>query len=512
MPNSLFLFIYTFTYFQIDSIIKPFLLQNFTYFDIEPFIYYPVIKSANIFTLTIFLSLNVYLIFFRKYKNYTIFSLLLIYIKYLFDLIIYHNEISVFENSFKRSIMWCFTTPLILKLYSNINNVSLININAQYHIASNIIYIIIYPFNKNLFIKYIIVILSFVEGYFIYKLYFFKKYKFTQFVIYMWFLFTILHIIDFFNILNQHDIHICYLLSDMLAKLTTILFMHDNEEYIYNTRINIDLQTITLLSNIKKCIKQFETSNSITEKCSFLINEINNNLVNYIPNDKTPLKLELLKKILPFQFEEQYLTQSNDYKEYKSICVLFTYIVSYTELAKKYDSTIIYKLLNEIYTRFDNIVNRYSNLQKIETIGDAYMVVGNIYENTELYSTNNNNEIQNRENNIKNIILISIDFLKEIKLIDTPDHKPLQLRIGINIGKVVIGILGSEIPRLCVIGNTVNVAARLQSTAEPDTIQLSRHIYEISKDIDFGFDINYQIKENIFLKNIGSVTTYNINL
>jgi hypothetical protein len=64
MPNSLFLFIYTFTYFQIDSIIKPFLLQNFTYFDIEPFTYYPVIKSANIFTLTIFLSLNLYLIFF----------------------------------------------------------------------------------------------------------------------------------------------------------------------------------------------------------------------------------------------------------------------------------------------------------------------------------------------------------------------------------------------------------------------------------------------------------------
>jgi len=512
MLNTLILFIYTFIYFEIETIIKPFLNTDFLIFDKEPFIFYPIIKTANIFILIIFLTLNARLITFPKHTNYTIFSLLLIYKKYLIDLIINHNQISLFENNLKRAIMWCFTTPLILKLYANVNNVSLKDINAYYHIGSNIIYIIIYPFNKIIYTQYIIILLSLTEGYFIYNLFFLKKYKFTQFVVYIWFLFTCLHIIDSFNIFNQHDIHICYLLSDMIAKLTTILFMHDNEEYIYNTRINIDLQTISLLSNIKKCVKNFESSNTITQKCNYLINDINQNLANYIPLDKTTLKLELLKKILPFEFEEQYLTQSNNCKEYKSICVLFTDIVSYTELSKKYDSAIIYKLLNEIYTRFDNIVNRYSNLQKIETIGDAYMVVGNIYENTELYSINTNYEIQNRENNIKCMVLLAIDFLKEIKLIKTPDNKPLQLRIGINIGKVVIGILGSEIPRLCVIGNTVNVAARLQSTADPDSIQLSMHMYEISKDIDFGFDINYEIKENVFLKNIGSITTYNINL
>jgi len=78
------------------------------------------------------------------------------------------------------------------------------------------------------------------------------------------------------------------------------------------------------------------------------------------------------------------------------------------------------------------------------------------------------------------------------------------------MGSVNIGILGNEIPRLCVVGNAVNVASRLQSTAEEDTIQISHHIYEQIEDIDFEINIEFLKKENVFLKNIGSVTTYNI--
>ena len=75
----------------------------------------------------------------------------------------------------------------------------------------------------------------------------------------------------------------------------------------------------------------------------------------------------------------------------------------------------------------------------------------------------------NTKNNVKNIILLAIKFLKEIKTVKTLDNKPLQLRIEIHIGKVVVGILGIEIPRLCVIGNTVNITNRLQTTADHNT-------------------------------------------
>ena len=181
------------------------------------------------------------------------------------------------------------------------------------------------------------------------------------------------------------------------------------------------------------------------------------------------------------------------------ICVLFTDIVNYTELAKKHNDKVIFQLLYSIYTSFDNIIKKYPHLQKIETIGDAYMVVGDIFRNS------NNHKIV-----IKEILLFAFDILNEIKKIQTPDDKSLSIRIGINMGNVSIGILGNEIPRLCVVGNTVNVAARLQSTAEVDTIQMSRHIYEQLEEIEFDKKFEIIINENVFLKNIGSITTYNI--
>jgi class 3 adenylate cyclase len=284
----------------------------------------------------------------------------------------------------------------------------------------------------------------------------------------------------------------------MIAKLTTILIVNDYEEQMYYIKSNIDLQSISLLTTLNKSIKQFESNTNITPKCKLLINQLNNKLISFVPTDKTTLKIELLKKILPLELEDKYLSQSKEYKPYNFICVLFTDIVSYTELAKNYESDVIYKMLNDIYTRFDEIVIKYGNLQKIETIGDAYMVVGDIYTN-------------DTENNVKNIILLAIDLLREIKNIKGPNNKPLQLRIGINIGKVVVGILGVEIPRLCVIGNTVNMASRLQTTTDPDTIQISRHVYEIAKETDFGMDIEFELKENVFLKNLGTVSTYIIS-
>lgn len=496
--NNLFnLFFYTLFYYQLDSLLIHFVYNKYELFKEDPLIFYPVIQTANIFILSIFILFTTYLLLFSQIKNFNIYSLSLIYIKYVSETVINNNIIGIYQYEFRRTVMWLFTTPLILKLYADMNHLTLIQINAYYHIFSNVLHIVLYPFRKTYYNTYILIGLSVTEGYFIYKLFDFKQQKYTKFIIYVWGLFSFITFIELTSLINIHDIQICYLLSDMIAKLTTMLIINDYEEQIHFIKNNIDLQSISLLAIVKKSISQFEMTNHMTTNCKTLIRQLDDILLSYIPTDKTTLKLQLLKKILPLELEEQYLSQSPNYKQYNFICVLFTDIVSYTELAKKYDETIIYKLLNEIYIRFDDIVIRYANLQKIETVGDAYMVVGDIYNN-------------DTKNNVKNIILLAFDFLQEIKLIKTPDNKPLQLRIGINIGKVVVGILGVEIPRLCVVGNTVNVASRLQSTADVDTIQISRHIYEIAEAIDFDIEFDYVMKENVFLKNIGSVTTYNI--
>jgi class 3 adenylate cyclase len=487
----------TIGYYQLNHLLKHTIYNHYELFDQTPPIQFPpIFQTANIFTACVFSIFTLHLVALSKSKNYMLLALCLIYVKYTIDSVINFNSISLYEYECERTIMWLFTTPLILKIYSMVNNLTLMDINAHYHIAAISTRLVLYPFRNHPYNILVIAVLSGLEIYFIIKLFDFKKLKYTQFIIFIWLLFLCVNVLENTYLYDSASIQMCYLLSDMIAKLAIIVMVNDHEEQLYYIKTNVDLQTISLLSNIKKAIKEFETTYIITNKCKETIHLLTNHINGIIPSDKTTLKIELLKKILPLELEDNYLTKTSKYKEYSSICVLFTDIVSYTELAKKYDSTVIYKLLNEVYVRFDEIVLKYSNLQKIETIGDAYMVVGDIYNN-------------DTHKNVYNIVLLALDFMKEIKKIPTPDNNPLQLRIGIHLGKVVVGILGSEIPRLCVIGNTVNVAARLQSTADPDTIQVSRHIYEFAEQYDYNeIDIQFILKENVYLKNLGTINTY----
>ena len=496
MNNNLFnLFGYTLLYYQLDNIFKVYLYDTLSFFQQDPIIFYPVIQSANVFIFFTFFIFTTYLLLFSKIKNYTVYSLSFIYMKYVMDMILNSNIISIYQYEFRRTVMWFFTTPLILKLYSDMNHLSLLQVHSQYHIISNLIHICFYPLRSSVYHFYIILGLGLCECYFIYRLFEFKEKKYTKFIIYIWSLFSVITFIDLTKIINVHNIQICYLLSDMIAKLTTMLIVNDNEEQIYFIRQNIDLQSISFLAEIKKTIYNFEKKKMITPKCKSLITHINTDIHHYIPLDKTPLKLELLKKILPMELEDKYLTQTKEYISYDNICVLFIDIVSYTELAKMYEDSVIYKLLNDVYTRFDSITNCYPKLQKIETIGDAYMVVSDIYTNS---------------TDVKSMFLLAVELLKEIKKIPSPNQKELQLRIGIHIGKVAVGILGIEIPRLCIIGNTVNMANRIQTSADADCIQVSKEVYKILQTEELGG--GFIMRENVFLKNIGSVTTYITNM
>ncbi len=171
---------------------------------------------------------------------------------------------------------------------------------------------------------------------------------------------------------------------------------------------------------------------------------------------------------------------------------MFVDIVSYSELAHINSEETTYKILDKIYTNFDLLLRKYKNLQKIETIGDSYMVVGDL---------TNKIDIKNVLVNTIKLAFELIELNKSIKY----DKKNVNVRVGINYGPVVIGILGLDVPRLCVIGNTVNKAARLESTSETNKIQISEEVYTIIKDDTF---FSFEKKEDVFLKNIGTFNTY----
>ena len=491
--------------------------------------YYNSMIQLNTFTLFVYLIIFIkHVIQYYKLNpdirynndmNNKSFTLALIYINYVIY-ITFNNNITIYEYETLRHVMWLFATPLMIQMYSNANNIDVSETKIHYNIIPIIINILIYPYKNTKLYFFSLGICYCLLYKFMKRLYINRNYKFSNIYLLIWFIFCIIHVGDVTNIMNKNAVNYYYLCSDVIGKVLTSIIINDFNEREYTIKDNVDLQTVNFISYMLNQLKNYQIENKyLTNYCQTYIQHLNKQMSRTIPENNDFLKKDLLQKILPLGFDKDYIdninkerglhldlnnqktmTQINkSSKEFNMICILFTDIVNYTELAKKCDENIIFTLLNTIYVKFDTIIKKYQHLQKVETIGDAYMVVGDIFRN------DNNHKVV-----IKEIILLAMEFVKEIKNIETPDNETLSIRIGINMGNVSIGILGYEIPRLCVVGNAVNVAARLQSTAEVDTIQMSRHIYEKLDEIDFDEKFEIISKENIFLKNIGSVTTYNI--
>ena len=508
-----YILFYVFLYCNADIILNKLYISNLSITVNTELIqnnsnFYYSITSLNLFVLSvysIYVMKNV--IFYNsiyKYSN----ALSLVYIKYILHILLSDN-MTLYQLEFSRNVMWLFATPLMLKMYCDTNHITLLDINIQYHIIPAVINLFIYPHANNIPMYYYFTGVSWVLLLFFIKTLFLKRnLTFTNIYLFIWSIFIFLKIIDTFQLLNIYNINLYYSFADMISKIMTCIIVNNHNEKELVQLNNMDLQSVQFVSYMIQNIRKYKSENIvITQQCSNFIDSTSQHFLIKIPENKTILEQELLKKILPLDFEKEYISNVTltpnidaNAKQFNMICILFTDIVNYTELAKKYNDKIIFQLLYNIYISFDNIIKKYPHLQKIETIGDAYMVVGDIFRNT------NNHKIV-----IKEIILFALEISKEIKTIKTVDDVPLSIRIGINIGNVSIGILGNEIPRLCVVGNAVNMASRLQSTAEIDTIQFSTHIYEQMKDIIFDKDFEIITKDNVFLKNMGSVKTYNIH-
>ena len=477
--------------------------------------FYFLLQSTSYFMLFLYTYLLVYRLIIAKRYDRACLGLSFVYVKHLLDILI-KPSMSLLNYETHRAIMWTFTTPLMLKMYCNTNDLVLRDINFHYNMFIMVPHMFFIPFKHNIYLYIGLSVVLFVPAFlFIRTLTKYKHVKFTNLYILIWLIFMIINVVEITNMIEPTFIHAFYNIADTLCKFICNFVISDYEEQEHNVRENMDLQSVNFLSHMIKNIKNFETDNKkITDGCSLLIANSKKNFMNRIPKTTSKLQLDLLTKILPFDFDKDYINNlasagpgagpgagpcaSN--KKFEFICILFLDVVNYTELAKKFDCSIIFKLLHDIYCQFDIIIKKYGHLQKIETIGDAYMVVGDIFRNELNHATV-----------IKEILLLAFELNSEIKKIETPDQIPLSTRIGVHMGHVNIGILGNEIPRLCVVGNSVNVAARLQSCAEPNTIQMSRHVYEFAKDIDFDRPLVYKENQNVFLKNIGTYTTYTID-
>jgi guanylate cyclase len=151
---------------------------------------------------------------------------------------------------------------------------------------------------------------------------------------------------------------------------------------------------------------------------------------------------------------------------YKSASVLFADIVGFTPLSNEMAPEEVVKLLNEVFMKFDSLVEKY-NLEKIRTIGDNYMVAAGVPTP--------------RSDHAQAIADLGLDMLTYIKN-QRSNGNELSFRIGINSGPVIAGVIGSQKFHYDVWGDAVNTASRMESHGVADRIQITSATYELIKN------------------------------
>uniref|UniRef100_A0A8V5GKE9 adenylate cyclase n=1 Tax=Melopsittacus undulatus TaxID=13146 RepID=A0A8V5GKE9_MELUD len=217
----------------------------------------------------------------------------------------------------------------------------------------------------------------------------------------------------------------------------------------------------------------------------------------------------LLHNILPKDVAAHFLAQErrNDELYYQScecVAVMFASISNfsefYVELEANNEGVECLRLLNEIIADFDEIISedQFRQLEKIKTIGSTYMAASGLNDST--YD-------KEGKTHIKALADFAMRLMDQMKYINEHSFNNFQMKIGLNIGPVVAGVIGARKPQYDIWGNTVNVASRMDSTGVPDRIQVTTDMYQVLVANNYQLEYRGIIK----VKGKGEMTTYFLN-
>jgi adenylate cyclase len=203
----------------------------------------------------------------------------------------------------------------------------------------------------------------------------------------------------------------------------------------------------------------------------------------------------LLLNILPEETAQE-LKESGKVKakKFESVTVLFTDFKGFTSYSNNLSPEVLVETIGFYFSKFDAIIEKHG-LEKIKTIGDAYMCAGGLPFPTENHA----------ENMVKAAMEIA-EFVTETKKNVKATEMNFDVRIGINTGPVVAGVVGAKKFAYDIWGDTVNIASRMESNSEPGKINVSENTYELIKD---QFDCAY--RGELEVKNKGMMKMYFVN-
>jgi adenylate cyclase len=177
---------------------------------------------------------------------------------------------------------------------------------------------------------------------------------------------------------------------------------------------------------------------------------------------------KLLENILPKETaDELKLSGRTHYQKFNMATVLFSDIQGFTLIAEQTNPETLIDQLDSFFFNFDSVVEKY-NIEKIKTIGDAYMCAGGIPS-------------KNRTNPIE-VVLAAIEMLRYMEEIKHKNIQIWDLRIGIHTGEVIAGVIGQKKLSYDIWGDTVNTASRMEASSEGGKINISGQTYELVKE------------------------------
>ncbi|MCE2755600.1 MAG: tetratricopeptide repeat protein [Ignavibacteriae bacterium] len=204
-------------------------------------------------------------------------------------------------------------------------------------------------------------------------------------------------------------------------------------------------------------------------------------------------KEQLLHEILPSHVADRIIGgEKTIAEECEDMTIMFADIVGFTTLSEHMKPSEIIELLNTVYSKLDILADTYG-IEKIKTIGDAYMAISDSREDTV-------------DHKLK-MLTFAKEILSTCSDIKLKNGKILEVRIGIHSGPTVTGVIGTKKLSYDVWGDAVNTAARMESYGEPGTIQVSREFYDSIRHIDGMIETTVITEKEIAIKGKGLMNT-----
>ncbi|XP_052756283.1 atrial natriuretic peptide receptor 1 isoform X4 [Galleria mellonella] len=250
---------------------------------------------------------------------------------------------------------------------------------------------------------------------------------------------------------------------------------------------------------IRRLNKTQESSNILDNLLSRMEQYANN--LEFLVDERTQDYLEekkkceeLLYQLLPKSVASQLINGLSVVAEtFEQVTIYFSDIVGFTALSASSTPMQVVDLLNDLYTCFDSIVENY-DVYKVETIGDAYMVVSGLPERN---GTRHACEVARMS-------LALLDAVRRFRIRHRP-HDQLKLRIGLHSGPCVAGVVGLKMPRYCLFGDTVNTASRMESNGEALKIHVSPDTKAL---LDTFGTFHLECRGEVAMKGKGILVTY----